>query len=553
MRAFEQTARVEGSAPAGRRSRASGRRARAFPAEGREPPARGAVSPDVKSVRVHGACLEGTGAEPALVEARFEPADIKRTDIHVTGLPDAVVREARGRVSCALAESGLRLPFGRLYWNLVPAARKKRGDALDLPLALAAAAACGHLDPRWLRGALFYGSLGIDGRLHAVPGGLAAGLVARGLGLDALIGARAAAEEAACVPGLRALPARHLASVVAHLSQAGPPLEPLDAPDEGDAAPADRPEALDEVRGHALAKRALAVAAAGAHGLLFIGPPGAGKSMLARRMLGLLPPPSFEERLEIGRVLSAAGMWPGRLVRRRPFRAPHHSASTAGLVGGGTRLAPGEISLAHRGLLFLDELPEFKRDTLESLRQPLERGSITISRATGRVRLPARFQLVAAMNPCPCGHRGHGRVPCRCSAREIDRYRHRLSGPLLDRVDLRLELRPPPLDELTGARAAPPSTSGAALARAANDARGRALARRGKPNAALDADELDEDAPLDREGRALLRRAAAERDLSARALQSLRRVARTLADFAGEPTVSPTHLAEALALRAPWP
>lgn len=519
----------------------------------REPAARNAVSTLVKSVRVHGACLEGTGAESALVEARFDPADLKRTEIHVTGLPDAVIREARGRVSCALAESGLTLPTGRLYWNLVPAARKKRGDALDLPLALAAAAACGHLDPRWLKNALFYGALGIDGRLHAVPGGLAAGLAARALSLKSLIGAREAAVEAACVPGLAALPGRHLGAIVAHLSKAGPRIEPLPPPVDGVEPALDRPSALDEVRGHALAKRALMIAAAGGHGLLFIGPPGAGKSMLARRMLGLLPPPSFEERLEIGRVLSAAGLWPGGLARRRPFRAPHHSASTIGLVGGGPRLSPGEISLAHRGLLFLDELPEFRRETLESLRQPLEHGSILISRAGGRLQLPARFQLVAAMNPCPCGHRGHAQTPCRCSAREVNRYKRRLSGPLLDRIDLRLELRPPPLAELSGAAPIPNAISGDALAERSHAARERALARRGKPNAALDADELDLDAPLCGASRRLLLRAAADRQLSARALQSLRRVARTVADCAEAAEVTSDHLAEALALRAPWP
>lgn len=507
----------------------------------------------MKSVRIHGACLEGTGAEPALVEARFEPAEIKRTEIHVTGLPDAVIREARGRVSCALAESGLRLPHGRLYWNLVPAARKKRGDALDLPLALAAAAACGHLDPRWLAGALYYGALGIDGRLHAVPGGLAAGLAARALSLKSLIGAREAAVEASCVPGLHALPGRHLAAIVAHLSKAGPRIDPLPAPADGEDQAHDRPSALDEVRGHALAKRALLIAAAGGHGLLFIGAPGAGKSMLARRMLGLLPAPNFEQRLEISRVLSAAGLWPGGLARRRPFRAPHHSASTIGLVGGGPRLTPGEISLAHHGLLFLDELPEFRREALESLRQPLEHGSILISRAGGRLLLPAKFQLVAAMNPCPCGYRGTIATPCRCSQREVDRYKSRLSGPLLDRIDLRLELRPPSLEELSNPPELDPHLTGDALATCAQSARERATARRGKTNAALDADELDLDAPLCAQSRKLLMRAATDRQLSARALQSVRRVARTIADCAGADEVKIDHFAEALALRAPWP
>lgn len=505
------------------------------------------------AARVVGASLLGVEAELVTVEGRFEPGDRDGTEVEITGLPDPVIRESRRRLLAALAESHLRPAAGRLQLNLVPAARKKSGEALDLALALAGAAACGHLDARWLEGALFLGELGLDGRLHAVPGGLAAALAAREAGLARLFAPPRTAEEAAAAQATESYAACDLASLARHISGAGPSLTPLRPPDPGAEVSAEvvTVGALGRVRGQREAKRALAIAAAGGHGLLLVGPPGAGKSLLARALPDLLPPPSRAERLEITRTLSAAGMWPGGLARRRPFRAPHHTASHVGLVGGGPQLAPGEISLAHGGVLFLDELAEFPREVLESLRQPLEEGRVTIVRAGRRVVLPARFQLVCAMNPCPCGYRGHPRVPCRCSRPQIDRYRQRISGPLLDRIELRLELLPPTVDQLVGPP--PDGDDDVGLVRAVRRASERRRARQGeRPNAVLDAEELALHAPLDAPSRRLLRAAAERAPLSARAVDGLRRVARTIADLAGDDAVGENHLAEALALRGAW-
>jgi magnesium chelatase family protein len=501
-------------------------------------------------VRVLGACLAGTQAELVTVEARFEATRAERTEVTITGLPDAVIREGKGRLMSALEANGLSLPQGHLRLNLVPAARRKSGETLDLPLVLGAAAACGHLDARCLRGALFLGEVGLDGDLHAVPGGLAAALAARERGVTSLVAPRATALEAAWIPGVAAHGAQRLRQVVAHLCDPAARLPALAPLDEGAASA--HPQRLDEVRGHAAAKLALAVAAAGHHGLLFVGPPGAGKSMLARRLAELLPPPDLEERLDITRVLSAAGRWPGGLARERPLRAPHHTVSHAGLVGGGVPPRAGEITLAHRGVLFLDELPEFRRDALEALRQPLETGRVAISRADGRIELPARFQLVAAMNPCPCGYLGHARVPCRCAPAHVERYLRRLSGPLLDRIELRLELQAPEPGDLNGPAAAPPpEVAGAQLAARVARARERRVARQGAlSNARLEIGELERFAALDAAGRALLERAAAVRSLSARGQVAVRRVARTLADLDDADAVAAPHLAQALALRA---
>lgn len=519
-------------------------------------------------MRVLGACLVGSEAELVTVEARFDRREAGKTEVILTGLPDAVIRESRGRLVCALEANRMHLPHGRLFLNLVPAALPKVGGGLDLAMVLAAAIAAGHVGAKAHVGAqahagsnavertLFLGEVGIDGTLHAVPGGLAVALAAKKHGVETFVAPRETASEAAWIPGVHALVAERLEDVIAHVSGVDAALSV--ATGDGELAETDAldPAGIDDVRGQALGKLALAVAAAGGHGLLFVGPPGAGKSMLARRMLRLLPPPTLEERIEITQVLSAAGLWPGGLARARPFRAPHHTTSFAGLVGGGAQPAPGEITLAHRGLLFLDELAEFARDALEALREPLEAGRITICRAHGRLELPARFQLVAAMNPCPCGDRGRPGGSCRCSPMQVERYRRRISGPLLDRIDLRLELAPPPLAELARVRARTAEGSAAPSESELREAVGRALAlsraRQGeKRNAELDAGELDRMVPLEREAVALLEAASLRRGLSARALQSVRRVARSIADLAGEARVRAPRIAEALALRAP--
>jgi magnesium chelatase family protein len=526
--------------------------------------------PADRTIRVQGMCLVGTEAHLVTVQARFEPGDRGRTEVVLTGLPDAVLRESRSRLCAALEEHRLHLPRGRLYLHLAPAGLRKTGEALDLPLALGAATATGHLPPGILAGTLFLGELGIDGRLRDVPGGLAGAELAARSGLGVLVAPPRTAREAACLAAARGaateaapevggkggegrsprvLAAGCLGEVVGWLAS-GEGLSAPPAPPTNGSRPGGHGGGLDLVRGQGAAKRALAVAAAGGHGLLLSGPPGTGKSLLARGLGALLAPPTLEERLALTRVASATGTWTGALVEERPFRAPHHSTTLPGLVGGGQPLVPGEITRAHQGLLFLDELPEFRRDALEALRQPLESGRVLLARAGRRLELPAAFRLVTAMNPCPCGFRGHPVRPCRCSPHEVRRYRRRISGPLLDRIELRVEVPAPALAEL--GRQPPEEEREATLARRVARALERARARQGaRPNARLDADDLDRFTPWTAAQRRLLQRAGERRALSARAVQGLRRVARTLADLGDADAVDADHLAGALHLRAP--
>lgn len=469
----------------------------------------------------------------------------------LVGLADTEVKEARERVRSALLNAGLAFPHNkRITVNLAPADLPKDGGRFDLPIALGILAASGQIDPTRLAGHEFAGELSLSGELRPVRGALAVALALHASDAPAqLVLPPGSAEEAALVPGARVLRARHLLDVVRHFQ---PPS--ADAADgEGcvpvvaaaPVAPTSQHPDLADVKGQAAARRALEVAAAGAHSLLLIGPPGAGKSMLAQRLAGLLPPMSVSEALESAAVASLAGRFALEHWSRRPTCAPHHSASAVALVGGGSPPRPGEISLAHHGVLFLDELPEFPRSALEALREPLESGRITIARAARRSEFPARFQLVAAMNPCPCGWLGSARA-CRCSPDVVARYQGRLSGPLLDRIDMTVEVPAMAAAELLDAPAGEPSAAVQARCAAARE---RALQRQGKANQALHGEEIASHVALAPAASEFLRLAAQRLDWSARATHRTLKVARTIADLAGSASVAVVHIAEAVQYR----
>ena len=494
--------------------------------------------------------LSGLEAPAVRVEVHLAPG---LPAFSVVGLPDAGVRESRERVRAAILSSGLEFPSGRITVNLSPADLPKESGRFDLPIAVGVLLASGQVALPELQadapaaapalaGLVLAGELSLTGALVPVAAALAIALaVARSQPGATLILPSANAAQAARVPGLRVLRADTLAEVVAHLGGQAPLPEAIAA----EPPPAAPEPCLSEVRGQSAARRALEIAAAGGHSLLMIGPPGAGKSMLARRLPGLLPPLDPEQALEAAAVAGLAGAADAALSDRPPFRAPHHGASAAALIGGGARPRPGEISLAHLGVLFLDELPEFDRRVLESLREPLETGRVAIARALRKVEYPARFQLVAAMNPCPCGWLGHPVRACACPPERVARYRGRLSGPVMDRIDLQVELPAPESDWVD----LPPGEPSAAVRERVLACRQRQLGRQGGVNAALEPAVLDAVCVMDEAARSAFKQVMARLGWSGRAAHRVLRVARTVADLAASERIGAGHVAEAVQYR----
>lgn len=498
--------------------------------------------------------LNGIEAVPAYVE----------TDIcfglpafHVVGLPDTAVKEARERIRAAIKHAGFAFPHTRLAVNLAPADVRKQGPMFDLPIAVSILAAQGDIPPAALADGVFIGELALDGSLRSVRGALATALSTKQRGLRVVYVPEANAPEAASVEGVQIIPVLNLQTLVRHLNGA----ELIPAFTGRAPSPATQSAAVDlrDIRGQSHAKRGLEIAAAGGHNALLRGPPGTGKTLLARALSGLLPPLGRDEAIEATLIASAAGLLPlgSGLLEQRPFRAPHHSSSAVSLVGGGAVPHPGEASLAHRGVLFLDELPEFPRTTLDQLRQPLEDGEIVVSRASGRAVFPARFILIAAMNPCPCGYAGDPKRPCVCPPHRAEAYRKKVSGPLLDRFDVIIDVPNPDPAALIRRGAEEPSARARARVVAARERQrarfgtGPACRQAGRTvvNADVGAADLDRWCTTDAAADRLLERALTTGLLSARGWARVRKVARTIADLEGVEAIQESHVAEALQYR----
>ncbi len=494
------------------------------------------------------------GLEGHIVEVEVDSGRGLAT-LTLVGLPDAAVKESGERVRAAIRNSGLRFPTNRVTVNLAPADLKKIGPSYDLPIALGLLMASEQLAPGCLDGAMVMGELALDGAVRHVRGVLPAAAFAQAQGFRRIFVPAADAGEAALINGIEVIAVESLGQLVSGLNGTAPlqaaapslPARPSTAP----IAPSPITD-FAEIKGQETAKRALEVAAAGGHNVLMIGSPGAGKTLLARALPGILPDLTLEEALDITRIYSVADMLPTDtpLIQQRPFRAPHHTISHAGMIGGGKLPRPGEVSLAHRGVLFLDELPEFDARTLEVLRQPMEDKVVTISRASGALTFPANFQLVAAMNPCKCGWYGDPIRPCTCTPAQISAYQKKISGPLLDRIDIHLEVTRVPFEKLSDLR---PGESSATIRARVQAARDRQAHRfRGTSltcNADMGVGDLRRCCELDEAGRSLMKAAMNRLQLSARAFHRVLKLARTIADLAGSDRIASIHLAEALQYR----